>query len=144
MATTLPEAVRPSQQDIKAPVVTPEEQQRQMVVGVVQNLQPQHPVTIETVTPVTTQTPIPQTPELQQVGATVVGDHHEFTLNEELDSKKRDLSHLVKSFLASISGGHTEKREGPIGKLWNKIKGAKIKKTIAGSEKGANVSEDIE
>lgn len=134
MATAAPEVVRPPKEAVMSSVIsgvtTPEGDHRQFVSGVVQTLAVQHPVTVEQATPVTPQTPIAQTSELKSVGAKVT-DGHEFTLNEEVDSKRRDISHFIKSIMASIFGGHTEKREGPVGKIWNKIKNMKNKKEVS-------------
>lgn len=48
--------------------------------------------------------------------------------DEEIKSKNRDFKAILKSFLKPIFGG-TEKREGPEGKIWNKEKNLKLKRS---------------
>lgn len=48
--------------------------------------------------------------------------------NEEVASKERDFKAVLKSLFMPFLGG-TEKREGPLGRIWNKMEKLKIKKS---------------
>ncbi|OGE64697.1 hypothetical protein A3J13_00830 [Candidatus Daviesbacteria bacterium RIFCSPLOWO2_02_FULL_36_8] len=50
-------------------------------------------------------------------------------LSEEVESKNRDLKAILKNLFMPFVGG-TEKREGPLGKIWNKMERLKIQRHV--------------
>lgn len=82
----------------------------------------------------------PQTATL--VRATNVGNEPNL-LQEEVESKHRDLRQYLKGLTGWFRGGHTEKRVGPVGRIWNRIRNLRIRNRTNLKDK-TDFSQDLE
>ena len=126
MAAPVVEVAKPDQKDISGykpePVVMETRNHDQYLlnntVAAVQAMGKPH--TVETATPAS-RNPVLSTTTAEAVGATNVG-HEKFGFSQEAEFKRKDAKKIWERIIGKFTGGHTEKREGPEGGIWRRLK----------------------
>ncbi len=116
-----PDIAKPGAKEISNGIRTDQGDHRQLINGVVGAVTPIVPSFTRTdAHPITSDTPIAASSELEAVGAERVGSE-KFTLNENLESGDRDIKDFRNWFISKLKGGGSKIRLAP-GKLVSKIK----------------------